>query len=325
MKRTLFVASLSLSEERTHKKKVQKTLNPKQETKRALSSFLSKLVHTQTKSARLCAFHPHTTNKALRARTKRERDLVVVVFYSGKTMMATMITTTTFQTQSSVCRNRGALASSPNAKKILVVGKTAAPRRKKNSIRFDVRANGGISRDAEQMAGLGGDFGARDPTAGEIGSNFGTSTLGHADTDHIVKASGKGAKKLKDMTMLKNRPIQELPADATACTLTDEEIYRKQCVDWKVRPSNKDSIPRLRWEVTTTDGEKFAARCQAVANEAGWPVETTATGEKVVVEVHTKEVKGLTINDFIVATKIEADEEIAGMIVKKAKAVRNWA
>ena len=29
--------------------------------------------------------------------------------------------------------------------------------------------------------------------------------------------------------MLKNRPIQELPADATACTLTDEEIYRKQC------------------------------------------------------------------------------------------------
>ena len=237
--------------------------------------------------------------------------------------MATMITTTTFQTQSPSAAM--ALASSPNAKKILVVGKTAAPRHKKTSIRFDVRANGGISRDAEQMAGLGGDFGARDPTAGEIGSNFGTSTLGHADTDHIVKASGKGAKKLKDMTMLKNRPIQELPADATACTLTDEEIYRKQCVDWKVRPSNKDSIPRLRWEVTTTDGEKFAARCQAVANEAGWPVETTATGEKVVVEVHTKEVKGLTINDFIVATKIEADEEIAGMIVKKAKAVRNWA
>ena len=240
-------------------------------------------------------------------------------------MMTT--TTTTFRTQlSGRGFNRGALASSQSHTKKCVFGKTAAHRKKgASSIRFDVRANGGVSREAEQMAGLGGDFGARDPTAGEIGSNFGTSTLGHADTDHIVKASGKGAKKLQDMTMLKNRPIQELPADATACTLTDEEIYRKQCVDWKVRPSNKDSIPRLRWEVTTTDGEKFAARCQAVANEAGWPVETTATGEKVVVEAHTKEVKGLTINDFIVATKIEADEEIAGMIVKKAKAVRNWA
>ena len=58
--------------------------------------------------------------------------------------------------------------------------------------------------------------------------------------------------------------------------------------------------------------------------EAGWPVETTATGEKVLVEVHTKDVKGLTINDFILATKIEADEEVAAMIVKKAKVVRNW-
>ena len=335
IKRTLFGVSLSRRNEHTKKTPKEKkkfvffeTLNRKQETKNALSPFLSKTHTVNTKIARLCAFHPHDEQSFESENEERERLSSSSILFRGLNDDDDDnddTTTTTFQTQSSVCRNRGALASSPNAKKILVVGKTAAPRHKKTSIRFDVRANGGISRDAEQMAGLGGDFGARDPTAGEIGSNFGTSTLGHADTDHIVKASGKGAKKLKDMTMLKNRPIQELPADATACTLTDEEIYRKQCVDWKVRPSNKDSIPRLRWEVTTTDGEKFAARCQAVANEAGWPVETTATGEKVVVEVHTKEVKGLTINDFIVATKIEADEEIAGMIVKKAKAVRNWA
>lgn len=227
---------------------------------------------------------------------------------------------TTTLTANSIRRNRSALKSQSTS-----FGKKASSSSSSSfSPALKVHANGGLSRDQEMMGGLGGDIGARDPTAGEIGSNFGTSTLGHADTDHIVKANGKGAQKLMDMTMLKNRPIQELPADATACTLSDEEIYRKQCVDWKVRPSNKDSIPRLRWEVTTTDGEKFAARCQAVASEAGWPVETTVTGEKVVVEAHTKEVKGLTINDFIVATKIEADEEIAAMIVKKAKAVRNW-
>ncbi|CAL6409570.1 unnamed protein product [Bathycoccus prasinos] len=229
---------------------------------------------------------------------------------------------TTIQT-SAVCnsirRNRSmALKSQSTSDKNVFFGK------KKFRFRVQAIGEGGLSRDQEMMGGLGGDIGARDPTAGEIGSNFGTSTLGHADTDHIVKATGKGAKKLQDMTLLKNRSIQQLPADATACTLSDEEIYRKQCVDWKVRPSNKDSIPRLRWEVTTTDGEKFAARCQAVASEAGWPVETTATGEKVLVEVHTKDVKGLTINDFILATKIEADEEVAAMIVKKAKVVRNW-
>ena len=53
-------------------------------------------------------------------------------------------------------------------------------------------------------------------------------------------------------------------------------------------------------------------------------METTVSGDKVVVETHTKQVKGLTINDFIIATKIEADEEIAAMIVKKPKASRNW-
>ena len=191
-------------------------------------------------------------------------------------------------TANSIRRNRSALKSQSTS-----FGKKASSSSSSSfSPALKVRANGGLSRDQEMMGGLGGDIGARDPTAGEIGSNFGTSTLGHADTDHIVKASGKGAQKLMDMTMLKNRPIQELPADATACTLSD--------------------------------GEKFAARCQAVASEAGWPVETTVTGEKVVVEAHTKEVKGLTINDFIVATKIEADEEIAAMIVKKAKAARNW-
>lgn len=31
------------------------------------------------------------------------------------------------------------------------------------------------------------DFGARDPTAGELGSNFSEKTLGNYDTDHIVK------------------------------------------------------------------------------------------------------------------------------------------
>ena len=54
------------------------------------------------------------------------------------------------------------------------------------------------------MGGLGGDIGARDPTAGEIGSNFGTSTLGHADTDHIVKATGKLVEALQQQHQRRN-------------------------------------------------------------------------------------------------------------------------
>jgi len=31
------------------------------------------------------------------------------------------------------------------------------------------------------------DFGARDPTAGELGSNFGEKVLGNYNTEHIIK------------------------------------------------------------------------------------------------------------------------------------------
>ena len=30
-------------------------------------------------------------------------------------------------------------------------------------------------------------MGARDPTAGELGSNFATKVQGHADTEHVIK------------------------------------------------------------------------------------------------------------------------------------------
>lgn len=36
------------------------------------------------------------------------------------------------------------------------------------------------------------DFGARDPTAGELGSNFGDKVLGNYNTEHIIKC-GPGA------------------------------------------------------------------------------------------------------------------------------------
>lgn len=184
--------------------------------------------------------------------------------------------------------------------------------------------NGGFSRDQEMMGGLGGDIGARDMTVGERESNFGNTVLGQANTDHVMGARGKGQSKMADLTKLVNREIERIEEDQKACTLTEEDIYRKQCHDWKVRPSNKDSVPRLRWEVNATDAAKFATRAERVGEENGWPVETTVSGDKVVVETHTKQVKGLTINDFIIATKIEADEEIAAMIVKKPKASRNW-
>ena len=44
-----------------------------------------------------------------------------------------------------------------------------------------------VSRGDEEMAGLGGDIGARDATAGEIESNFNAKSIGEADTEHILQ------------------------------------------------------------------------------------------------------------------------------------------
>ena len=36
------------------------------------------------------------------------------------------------------------------------------------------------------------DFGARDPTDGELGSNFGAIAIGQADTDHMLRIPKAG-------------------------------------------------------------------------------------------------------------------------------------
>lgn len=40
---------------------------------------------------------------------------------------------------------------------------------------------------ATSIPGAPQDFGARDPTAGELGSNFGEKVLGNYNTEHIIK------------------------------------------------------------------------------------------------------------------------------------------
>ena len=77
--------------------------------------------------------------------------------------------------------------------------RVATPRARR-AARSRARA-GDVNKRQEDLGGLGGDIGARDPTAGELGSNFGTSTLGHADTDHILQVPTAMA----EMIMLKNK------------------------------------------------------------------------------------------------------------------------
>lgn len=52
--------------------------------------------------------------------------------------------------------------------------------------RGSLRCYAGLDPGAERAL-VGEDFGARDPFAGEIESNFGEKVLGNSDTEHIIR------------------------------------------------------------------------------------------------------------------------------------------
>jgi len=183
-------------------------------------------------------------------------------------------------------------------------------------------APGDVNKRQEDLGGLGGDIGARDPTAGELGSNFGTSTLGHADTDHILQVPTAMA----EMIMLKNKKCQP-GAQAEKLDFQGQEVLRKQVWDWKIRPG-RGNFECLRRELATAEGEagRLCELIAATATAEGWaPATCEATsGSKVLVELGSDAIKGVCTNDFILAAKIDMNEEAMGMLVKEAPKARNW-
>jgi 4a-hydroxytetrahydrobiopterin dehydratase len=85
---------------------------------------------------------------------------------------------------------RGANATATAAPRIL---RAAAALKSSSSAanRGASLATRGTRREMEELAGLGGDFGARDATAGELESNFNAKSIGEADTEHMLQIPRK--------------------------------------------------------------------------------------------------------------------------------------
>ena len=196
-----------------------------------------------------------------------------------------------------------------------------APRRTRTTTTTRV---GGVSKREEDLGGLGGDIGARDPTVGEIESGFTSKSLGHADTDHILQVP----QGMAEMIMLVNKTVDGASEEYTAkLDFAKQEVYRKQVWDWKIRPG-RGNFECLRREFSTADGdaEKLVGLVRGVCEANGWtPVTCEATsGSKVLVELGNDGIKGMCVNDFILAAKIDACEEAKALIVKEAPKARNW-
>jgi 4a-hydroxytetrahydrobiopterin dehydratase len=160
---------------------------------------------------------------------------------------------------------------------------------------------------------LGGDFGARDATAGEIESNFNAKSIGEADTEHIVKIpDGIG-----EFTSLHLRSCVALSAGDAPCETRQALVFQKQVMDWKIR--EVDGAEVLRREFRTEDSTKAQEvinRFTSVAESEGQTIKSFIEGPGVRIELTSRAVKGLHVNDFVLAAKLDR-VDVSDVVVKK--------
>ncbi len=161
-----------------------------------------------------------------------------------------------------------------------------------------------------------GDFGARDPFPAEIESKFGEKVLGNIDTEHKILVPNIAALSLAqqecspvsalDSPMTKD-DIQKLLRKVVGWRLIDEEgVLKLQCL-WKLR----------NFEC----GVELINRIYKVAEAAGhFPNLHLEQPNQVRAELWTASIGGLSINDFIVAAKID-EIRTSDLVPKK----RVWA
>lgn len=162
---------------------------------------------------------------------------------------------------------------------------------------------------------LGEDFGARDPTAGELGSNFGEKVLGNYNTEHIIKPPDK----IGEIVGLKNKRC--IPCEGDVKPLSESEVNKlvMQVPGWKVR-RNAGGVMCIayEWKVRNfKSGLELFHRVGRIAELEGHHPDLHLQGyNNAVAEVTTHAAGGLTENDFILAAKIN-ELELADLMPKR--------
>ncbi|EFN53382.1 hypothetical protein CHLNCDRAFT_137157 [Chlorella variabilis] len=190
----------------------------------------------------------------------------------------------------------------------------AAQRRGIAARRGTLQVCAGVDPHVERSL-MGENFGARDPTAGEIGSNFGDKVLGNYDTEHVIKPP----EAMAEIMGLKAKKC--VPCEGGAQPLPETEVNRlaKQCPGWRV-VKNREGVDCIshEWKVRNFNaGLDLFQRIAVVAEEQGHHPDLHLTDYRTVTaEMTTHAAKGLTENDFIMAAKIN-DIDVADLLPKR--------
>ncbi|KAG9143144.1 hypothetical protein Leryth_024156 [Lithospermum erythrorhizon] len=161
-----------------------------------------------------------------------------------------------------------------------------------------------------------GDFGARDPFPAELESSFGDKVLGNVNTEHKILIPNASALSLSEQDC---SPLPHLQPP-----LTEHEAKQLlfKVVGWKVVPV--DGVLRLQclWRLRDFNSavELINRICKAVEQTGHFPDIHIQQNNQVRAELWTTSIGGLSINDFIVAAKIDKVKS-SDLALKK----RAWA
>ncbi|XP_078442443.1 transcriptional coactivator/pterin dehydratase [Wolffia australiana] len=162
----------------------------------------------------------------------------------------------------------------------------------------------GRLRCAAMGADLLGDFGARDPFPEEIESNFGEKVVGFSSTEHKILIPIVSALSLAE------RSCEPVPSSQAPFSFSDAEKLLRKIVGWKL--VEEEGLLKIQgiWKLRDRScGEELISRINAVVEPLSHrPTIRLEEPNQVIAELWTDSIGGLSLNDFIVAAKIDQIE-----------------
>ncbi|KAG0460392.1 hypothetical protein HPP92_020287 [Vanilla planifolia] len=146
-----------------------------------------------------------------------------------------------------------------------------------------------------------GDLGARDPFPQELESNFGEKVLGNVNTEHRILIPNLAVLSLAE------RSCQAIPSSQPPLPKEEVEKLLKKIVGWRLVESDEGLKIQCTWRVRDYGcAVKLISRIYGAIETSGhYPDLHLEQTNQIRAELWTSSIGGLSLNDFIIAAKID--------------------
>ncbi|XP_047327179.1 probable pterin-4-alpha-carbinolamine dehydratase, chloroplastic [Impatiens glandulifera] len=162
-----------------------------------------------------------------------------------------------------------------------------------------------------------GDFGARDPFPAEIASNFGDKVLGNVSTEHKILIPTINALSLSEQDCVPISPSQ------APLSIDEVKPLLRKVIGWRMLDDGGALKLQCLWKLKDFEsGVELINRINNVVGATGHspPELHLEQPNQVRAELWTASIGGLSINDFIIAAKVD-QVQISDLLPRK----RAWA